>query len=456
MSFILAWGGPIVLSVILIAIMLRPLYRRAATAEADERARRLQIFRDQLADLDRDAADGRIGKDELEATRLEVQRRLLAAGAEEAAAPRQRGGNRLHLAIPLAVVLLAGPALLYLKLGQPGAADQPFASRGAEDEDRAEMAQLLDKLKEHLTAEPTDINGWTMYARSLRSVGRIDEAVEAYERALKLAPNNPDVTGSYGELLVEQAGGTVTPKAEGLFAQTRANDPTDPRPLFYGAQAKAQAGDREGALKEYVTLAEQTPKDAPWAQAVTDRITALAKELGRPVPEIAPKATAGGPDAAQVAGAAGMSDDDRKAMIGTMVARLDARLKEHPDDPEGWQKLGRAYDVMGEKQKSLDAYREAATRAPGRLDIQLGYAHAIYAPAEAKKPPPPEFITVMRHILTLDPDQAEALWFIGRDEAAKGNRKDGVAMLTRLLDKLPADAPVRGTVQKAIEQAKGG
>lgn len=449
------WGGPLALTLLLLAIIFTPLYRRRTRAGADARERRLQIFRDQLSDLEREQTEGRIEAQEFEASKLEVQRRLLAAGAETPGADLPRGGNRLHLAIPLVLILLAGPALVYLKVGHPGAVDEPFASRDAEEQDQAEIAQALDKLKAHLAEVPTDLDGWTFYARSLRGVGRINDAADAYDHALKLAPDNSDVTGAYGELLVEQADGVVTPKALALFAQSRAKNPTDPRPMFYGALAKVQGGDREGALKDYLALAAISPKDAAWSETVDQRIAALAKELGRPTPEIVHKAPLPGPDAGQASAAAGMSDEDRQAMIKSMVARLDAKLHEQPDDPDGWQKLGRSYGVLGDQQKSLDAYREAATRAPGRLDLQLDYAHAIYSPSNATAAPPANFIEVMRHVLTLDPDQAEALWFVGRDETIKGNHKEAVILLTRLLDKLPADAPVRGTVQKAIDMAKG-
>jgi cytochrome c-type biogenesis protein CcmH len=202
-------------------------------------------------------------------------------------------------------------------------------------------------------------------------------------------------------------------------------------------------------------LAQTAPADAPWLTVVNATIADLSQQLGQPVPAAAPIRAAPGPSQADMAAAANMSGDDQQKMIRGMVAKLDQRLKDNPDDPDGWQRLGRAYGVLGDKDKSVNAYREAASRAPTRIELQLDYAHALFEPGAASAEPPPAFIEIMRHILTLDANQPEALWFIGRAEAASGHGKDAVALLTRLLAQLPPDAPVRGTVQKAIDQAKG-
>ena len=64
-----------------------------------------------------------------------------------------------------------------------------------------------------------------------------------------------------------------------------------------------------------------------------------------------------------IAAASEMSPEDRNAMIETMVARLDERLKENPRDQEGWQRLVRSYVVLG---KTDDA-RAALSRGIAAL-----------------------------------------------------------------------------------------
>ena len=47
-----------------------------------------------------------------------------------------------------------------------------------------------------------------------------------------------------------------------------------------------------------------------------------------------------------------MSATDRDQMIQSMVKRLADRLKDNPDDLAGWQRLAKAYDVLGDKDKA--------------------------------------------------------------------------------------------------------
>lgn len=437
-----------------ILVLMWPLYRKATRQTENAGEARLQIYRDQLGEIDREAEQGLMAPAELDQARLEIQRRMLALDIDAAAAPPS-GGRRWQLAIPLTLVVLAGSAALYLQLGQPDAPDEPFAARQEEQRDQADFAAALDRLKTHLEAEPDDAAGWALYARSLRQVGQADDAVAAYEHALKASGNDPELASELGETLIGQANGTVTPRAIALFDQAASANPKDPRAAFYKALAKQQAGDRAGALADFKALAQSAPPDAPWLVPVNANIAELSQELGLPVPAAPPRTTAPGPSQADMAAAANMSGGDQQKMIRGMVARLDQRLKDNPDDPDGWQRLGKAYGVLGEADKSLNAYHEAATRAPSRIDYQLDYAHALFGPGAGSGEPPPAFVEVMRHILALDANQPEALWFVGRAEAASGHKKDAVELLTRLLARLPPDAPVRGTVQKVIDQAKG-
>ena len=75
-----------------------------------------------------------------------------------------------------------------------------------------------------------------------------------------------------------------------------------------------------------------------------------------------PSSAAPGPTADEIAAAGAMSEKDRGEMIRNMVARLADRLKENGSDVEGWQRLLRAYLVLGEREKAISA-ADAAKRA---------------------------------------------------------------------------------------------
>jgi cytochrome c-type biogenesis protein CcmH len=163
-----------------------------------------------------------------------------------------------------------------------------------------------------------------------------------------------------------------------------------------------------------------------------------------------------GPSASDMAAAATMSPEDRQKMIHSMVDGLAARLKDKPDDVDGWMRLGRAYTVLGEPDRARDALRNAADHAPRRADVLTAYAQALYTPAKAADKPPPEYLVLMRRILALDPDNAQALWFVANDAAASGDRKQAADLFRRLLARLPPNAPLRPQVQRQLDVVQGG
>jgi cytochrome c-type biogenesis protein CcmH len=79
------------------------------------------------------------------------------------------------------------------------------------------------------------------------------------------------------------------------------------------------------------------------------------EEDGAAAPPLASVAAAPGPSTADVAAAAGMNEKDRNAMIGTMVSRLADRLKQNGNDIDGWQRLLRAYMVLGDRDQAQAA-----------------------------------------------------------------------------------------------------
>src|SRR5713101_4635076 len=104
-----------------------PLVRGRAPASA---ASDVAVYRDQLEEIERDRADGRIGHDEFEAARVEVSRRLLsAAGASGRGTAETGSGNGRRIAAlvtaAVAIPLLAGA--LYTLLGSPDLPGQPVA-----------------------------------------------------------------------------------------------------------------------------------------------------------------------------------------------------------------------------------------------------------------------------------------------------------------------------------------
>lgn len=455
------WVGIASFTVLALLLLLRPLWQvpsKVVVATHRREAADLAVHRAMLHELDTDYTTGRIGADDARAARIEIERRLLAF-ADEApnASPMARSARgRWRLAALLALVIAGSSVLAYLRLGAPNMPDQPIALRSEERAREDEIADLLDKLRAHLAQDPKDAQGWYLLGRTLASGGDVDGALDALGKARAAAPERADIAGTYGELLVDNAQGTVTPAAISAFDAALNAEPNDPRARFYLALAKDQAGQRAAALADWTALARSVPPDAPFMPMLRQRIADTAAALGQQLPELPRAAEAGdGVPTGEAADAiAGADPVARQAMIEGMVAKLAARLEHEPGDIDGWLRLGRAYTVLGEQEKARSALARAADGAPTRLDAQLAYARALYSldPTNPDAPMPDAYIAIMRRVLTLDPENAEALWAVAQAETESGNTRNAVDLLRRLLARIPTDAPAHATVLQQLRK----
>jgi cytochrome c-type biogenesis protein CcmH len=228
------------------------------------------------------------------------------------------------------------------------------------------MDQMVAALQKKLAANPNDSDGWGLLARSLMRLDRAVEAVPAYQRAIAASPTpNAQLDAEYAEARVIAADGQVDDAALALFNRLHAADPSNPQARYYLALAKAQKGDAGGALADWRALVADSPKDAPWLPTVQQRIAEVSANGSGGAPAAAAAAPqAPEPSAAEVAASASMSDADREKMIQGMVDGLADRMKQTPDDVDGWRRLARAYTVLGRTDQAADAERQVLRLAP--------------------------------------------------------------------------------------------
>ena len=382
-----------------LAILLVPLLLRRR-ADASREAYNLAVYRDQLAEVERDLGRGLLSPEQAEMARAEIGRRILAlqpgaAGPHPNPPPlagegaRPAGGPASGFAAATVAVLLLPFAawLVYARLGSPALPDQPFAERAAAAKAVASGVQHLDlgkavaKIGDHLKEHPEDLTGWLLLARTEIALAHYGDAAEAYRHAADLSGHRADIVGDWGETQVLAANGTVTPTAREAFQAALADKESAPRSRYYLALAQSQQGDTKAALQGWVDLAADSPADAEWLPLVRQRIAEAATTLG--VDPATLKTSAGMPSQAAVAATAqataDASPEERHAMILTMVGNLAARLEQQPDDVEGWARLGRSYMVLKEPQKARDAYGRALKLKPDDATLRQAYAEASRA-----------------------------------------------------------------------------
>jgi len=150
---------------------------------------------------------------------------------------------------------------------------------------------------------------------------------------------------------------------------------------------------------------------------------------------------------------AGASPQDRQAMINGMVERLAQRLEQNPNDADGWARLARSYMVLNEPDKAVDAYAHATKLRPDDVPLKQQYAEAIIE-VGGDGDMPAQATALLREILAAEPQNAEALWYVGLAEAAAGHNQAAHDMWTRLLAQLPANAPARQEVEQHLSALK--
>lgn len=313
--------------------VLWPLSRREAGARPH--GSELEVHKARLRELDEERARGRLSEDMYREARAEIARNLIASsGPQGAGAPAVSGGR--HVAAVSLAALIGVPLLafgFYALNGSPQLGDQPAAARLAPGRTPSSIEAMVAQVERRLAENPEDGRGWSVLAPVYLRLGRAVDASDAYRKAIALQGSDPGLQAGLGEALVAVNGGIVTADAEQAFRTALSADPDSPKARFFLAVAKEQSGRTEAAIADLRAMLADAPPDAPWRATV---ISALAR-FEEPQP---------GPDRDDIEAASRMSEEDRGAMILSMVEGLRERLEQTPQDPAGWDRLIRSYTVL--------------------------------------------------------------------------------------------------------------
>jgi cytochrome c-type biogenesis protein CcmH len=366
----------LVVSVVIMAAALRSAPQESASQD-------VEVYRDQLAEVERDAARGTLAREEAEAARAEVARRLLdadrAAAADRGPAGRGRGVlGAIAVAVPTVAIALG----TYLWIGAPGYPDLPLAGRidaietaraarpgqaiaEAEvpdriDESRPDVLEMAGQLRTVLAERPDDLRGWRLAVETEAGLGNLEAAWRAQDRVVAILGD--EATGAefavLAELMVLAAGGYVSPEAETALREALRREPANGLARYYVGHMYAQGGRPDLAWPVWRRLVGESAPDAPWLEPIYARIERISSLAGDPTPlEQLPQPR--GPSADDVAAAAEMTLEERIDMISGMVEGLSTRLAADGGPPSDWARLITAYGVLGRMDAAAAVYEEA-------------------------------------------------------------------------------------------------
>lgn len=378
----LFWIVVIALTLVCGSFLAAPLLRRQTTAPETTR-NDMAIYRDQLAEVERDLARGVLSEDEAERTRTEVSRRLLAADSANVdlvgTAPKPAA---LFGTFMLFSLLIVGAAAGYFALGAPGYPDVPRYERLAASEDiranrpsqseaeamapvvpipeaSAEYLETVDQLRQLMPSRPDELEGWRLLARHEAGLGQYAAAARAQSQVVRIkgdAATVPDIVALV-DLMVGAADGRVSPETETILNNLIERDPANIPARYYIGLLFAQTDRADIAYRIWRSVIEEGQMGTFHIDLARAQIEDAAYLAG--VDYELPDVT--GPTAAQVADAAALSDEDRQAMIEGMVQQLSDRLANEGGPAQDWAQLIVALGVLGNTERAQMIWEESQT-----------------------------------------------------------------------------------------------
>jgi cytochrome c-type biogenesis protein CcmH len=289
------------LVIISLALLLPPLLRSRRYAAPSERAANVSVYRDQVAELERDQSAGTLSPEQYAQARAELEARLLddvKAASADSPASRKWPGRIAAAVILVAVPVVAGS--LYWHLGSP----QALLAKGNHPIDPANMTveqfqAMTSKLAARMRQQPNDVVGWTMLGRAYKALERYPDAAQALARANKLQPENAEILVEYAEALGLAKGGDLSGEPAHLIERALKLAPDDPKALTLAGTAAFSNGDYKQAIAYWQRLAAKLPPSSEMGQAIASGIAeAKARQQaktagGAPVTSKTAKAVSG-------------------------------------------------------------------------------------------------------------------------------------------------------------------
>ncbi len=330
----------------------------------------------------------------------------------------------------------AGPTPVQATARGPSQEDIAAAGEMSPEDRTAMIRGMVEGLAARLEEDPNDRQGWLRLAQSYEVLGEPAKAAAARARAETVgtasasAPRGPsqEDMAAAAEMAPEDRKAMIRGMVEGLAARLE-EDPDD----------------RDGWLRlarSYEVLGE--PERAAEARARADAAASATAEAPR------------GPSEEDIAAAAEMAPEDRMAMVRDMVEGLAARLETNPDDRQGWLRLARSYEVLGEYDRALDALAGAARRFPDDPDILADYGRALIEDAGPGMPVPEAAVGVYRRVLEINGVHADALFITGLGDGQAGRTAEAIAVWRRLLTVIDPASSAHAEVTRRIEALEAG
>lgn len=253
---------------------------------------KVQALRQQMQQLQTRHDAGTLDDGAYRVARDALEQQILTAvvGAPTVAAPAAATAPARHrgaLLGGMAAVLLIGGGAAWWQSRQnapeaPVAAAAGGASAAPHAMGKDQMAAMTARLAERLKAQPDDAEGWAMLGRSYAAIGRPADALAAYDRVLKLKPDDSAVMADYADALAVKNGRSLEGEPLKWIDKALKADPDNIKALGLAGTVAFNRGDFAMALQHWERAVKVGPPSHPIVQQLAEGVAEARKRAKQP------------------------------------------------------------------------------------------------------------------------------------------------------------------------------
>jgi cytochrome c-type biogenesis protein CcmH len=290
---------------VVVWVLLRqgPVVTSASQSQAN-----VKVYREQILDLDREHANGHLSDSEWQQSRDELSVRLLQDTAVEDEPHVITQAQSWRTAVVIALVFPISALALYIWLGAPEAIN-PMPPAAVSAEAAAEQAappnldQIVENLASKLQADPNNLEGWVLLGRTHRSMGNLDAALSAFDRALKLNADD-ELILARAEVLAAKNQGRFDGEPWRVIREVLQRDPQNYAALLLAGSASYADNRYADALEFWQRARLRLSADHPDVPNLIEAMSTVQAKLKNPASPSATPAAQGAQGAAPASGSA--------------------------------------------------------------------------------------------------------------------------------------------------------
>ena len=322
------------LSLLVVLVLAWSVLRaaRAATkgGEREHVMSHVSVYREQLAELERELAQGSLDQQGFDLSQQELTQRLMEDAPGAATAPASAAPARTKLLISLLTLTIPVLAfVIYFYVGTPIALDPALLAQanGEEQITPQKLETMAEQLSQRLEKDPKNAEAWVMLGRIQRALARYEQADAALQKALALERND-DVMIERAEVLAQKNNGSFKGEAWAIINSVLKADPQNGNALLLAGSAAYSEGRFKEALVYWEKVRGLLPATSPDGPALAEAIDKARERLG--LPPLSPAVAGNAP--ASAGAMAKPESDGTERLSGRVVLGPELEAQVSPKD----------------------------------------------------------------------------------------------------------------------------